>query len=292
VQPESGTLSFSSYFGGARDDKPVAVITHGAGGLDLVGTTASVDVPGAEGPTQPARRGTANVFTARLPSTDETATLSSTHYVGGGGDDVVAGSSVGTTSGTVWVAGATRSDDVPVLHGNAELAGAGQDAFVTQIDLATGQPQVSVRLGGDADDAATAVAARDDRVCIAGGTHSLAFPGLDAAVPAAEASFVSCLSPSADGPPAIPPRLVLEGNYPNPFRQTTTLPFVLPRPAEVRLAVYDLLGRRIATLYDDILPVETLQTVRLDTEGLASGLYFLRFTGPDVTQTRRLVVVR
>jgi len=290
VRPESGTLSFSSYFGGARDDKPVAVIAHAAGGLDLVGTTASVDVPGAEGPTQPARRGTANVFTTRLSSTDETAALRSTHYVGGGGDDVVAGSGVGTTSGTVWVAGATRSDDFPVLHGYAELAGAGQDAFVTKIDLATGQPQVSVRLGGDADDAATAVAARDDRVCIAGGTLSPAFPGIEAAGPAAEASFVSCLSPSADGPAAIPPRLVLEGNYPNPFRQTTTLPFVLPGPAEVRLAVYDLLGRRIATLIDEQLPAGR-HHVPFRASGLASGLYFYVLDAGGRRISRSMVIV-
>lgn len=43
----------------------------------------------------------------------------------------------------------------------------------------------------------------------------------------------------------------LHQNYPNPFNPTTTIEYVLPRPAQVRLTIYDLLGREITTLVEE-----------------------------------------
>ena len=45
-----------------------------------------------------------------------------------------------------------------------------------------------------------------------------------------------------------PREVALHGNYPNPFNPTTTLGYALPRTAQVRLVVYDVLGREVATL--------------------------------------------
>jgi hypothetical protein len=58
----------------------------------------------------------------------------------------------------------------------------------------------------------------------------------------------------------------------------------------VRVALYDLLGRRLRTLVDGSVhgPVRT----HLSAEGLPSGVYFLRATGPSTQQTRRITVVQ
>ena len=44
---------------------------------------------------------------------------------------------------------------------------------------------------------------------------------------------------------ALPDRFALEGNYPNPFNPSTTIPFTLPESGTVRLEVYNSIGQRV-----------------------------------------------
>jgi len=52
----------------------------------------------------------------------------------------------------------------------------------------------------------------------------------------------------------LPKELVLEQNYPNPFNSSTTIRFLLPRESQVELEVFDLLGRRVGTVFSGRLP--------------------------------------
>ena len=52
----------------------------------------------------------------------------------------------------------------------------------------------------------------------------------------------------------LPKTSALKGNYPNPFRQTTTIAFELAEQAPVQLVVYDLLKREVATLINEACP--------------------------------------
>ncbi len=54
----------------------------------------------------------------------------------------------------------------------------------------------------------------------------------------------------AETPDELPARVTLHPAFPNPFRETTTLRFELPRPERVTVIVYDVLGARVATLFD------------------------------------------
>jgi flagellar hook assembly protein FlgD len=80
--------------------------------------------------------------------------------------------------------------------------------------------------------------------------------------------------------PETPSRLF--PNHPNPFRDTTTIPYTLDRSAPVQIAVYDAQGRHIRTLADDLLPAgnHTARWDGLTEEGapLADGVYYLRLT--------------
>lgn len=89
----------------------------------------------------------------------------------------------------------------------------------------------------------------------------------------------------------VPTAFALEPNYPNPFNPTTTLRFGLPTGADATLAVYDVLGRRVATLVDRRLPAGW-HTVRFDATGLPSGVYFYRLAAGAFQATGRMLLVK
>ena len=62
-------------------------------------------------------------------------------------------------------------------------------------------------------------------------------------------------------------------------------------PTHVDLTVYDVLGRRVRRLVDEVR-VAGRHQVRFDARGLPSGLYFYRFNTESFSQTKQLVVVR
>ena len=82
----------------------------------------------------------------------------------------------------------------------------------------------------------------------------------------------------------IPETPVLTQNYPNPFNPATQIQFDLPAASEVRLTVFDLLGRQVQVLAEGHYPAG-LHAVTFDATDLASGLYLYELK----TQTARLV---
>ena len=83
-------------------------------------------------------------------------------------------------------------------------------------------------------------------------------------------------SPVPDAVPA--PGVTLGQNYPNPFNPLTTIPVQVDATRRVRLAVYDLRGRRVATLVDGLLG-EGRHEIPFDGTRLASGQYVYRLEG-------------
>ena len=88
-----------------------------------------------------------------------------------------------------------------------------------------------------------------------------------------------------------PAAFALEQNYPNPFNPSTSIRFRVPEEGWVTLAVYDLLGREIATVVDG-QKAPGSYAVEFDASGLASGLYVYRLTAGSFTQTRKMMLVR
>jgi len=74
----------------------------------------------------------------------------------------------------------------------------------------------------------------------------------------------------------IPEEYVLYQNYPNPFNPTTTIQFDLPEQSIVTLKIYDVLGREVATLLENIAFEDGTQDISFDGGGLSSGIYFYR----------------
>ncbi len=71
----------------------------------------------------------------------------------------------------------------------------------------------------------------------------------------------------------LPKQFFLEQNYPNPFNPRTMIQFALPRAERVRLRVYDVLGREVCVLADEVRPAG-VHMVPLDGTRLSSGVYF------------------
>jgi hypothetical protein len=81
---------------------------------------------------------------------------------------------------------------------------------------------------------------------------------------------------------------------PNPFGAASTIPFAVPRRSRVRVEVFDVLGRRVATLVDRVLEPgagEARWDAR-DSEGLraASGIYFVRLQADGWTGSRKVTL--
>ena len=92
-------------------------------------------------------------------------------------------------------------------------------------------------------------------------------------------------------------RFVLAGGRPNPFNPSTTIRFAAPRPARVRLAIYDLQGRLVRVLSDGPVSGPAWYEVRWfgqDTAGrqVGAGVYFCRLEAPGFNDTTRLMLVR
>jgi hypothetical protein len=89
----------------------------------------------------------------------------------------------------------------------------------------------------------------------------------------------------------IPAEFALKQNFPNPFNPGTTIAYELPGPADVRLSVYDMLGREVSLLVNERLEAGRHE-VRLDAAGLSSGVYLYRMRAGDFVQTRKCVVLK
>jgi hypothetical protein len=161
-------------------------------------------------------------------------------------------------------------------------------------------------------------------------THSVTTPYtkfFDTWVVASKATRVSTTVPR--GPTAeVPTSCRLEQNYPNPFNPTTRIRYTVgrvvvpsgallsgvepvespqgstlsppegrvervegPASSKVRLAVYDLLGRKVAVLVDEVKAPGSYE-VRFDASALASGVYFYRMEAGSFVETKKLLLVR
>ncbi len=104
--------------------------------------------------------------------------------------------------------------------------------------------------------------------------------------------------PAVERPPAaeVPKQLVLEQNEPNPFTDSTTIRFGVPGELEVRVAVYDLLGRELLALHDGLTAAGYHQVTwdGADRDGnpARSGMWFYQVRTPGRTLTRKMILLR
>jgi len=96
--------------------------------------------------------------------------------------------------------------------------------------------------------------------------------------------------------PILPDQYGLYQNYPNPFNPTTTISFSIPSAGNVTLEVYNVLGKKVATVYDGTAEAGVTSVVwdgRADSgELVASGIYFSRMKSGQFESTRKMVLMK
>ena len=100
------------------------------------------------------------------------------------------------------------------------------------------------------------------------------------------------------GSDQLPAEFALRQNYPNPFNPSTTIRYELPRASNVKLSVYDMLGRQVRTLVDQVQEAG-IHSTTFNVTGLASGVYVYRLEavgaaepGRTFTQTRTMLLLK
>ncbi len=81
-------------------------------------------------------------------------------------------------------------------------------------------------------------------------------------------------------------------NFPNPFSDRTTIEFSLPNDSSVTLQVYDLTGRRVATLLDDELKIAGNHRVIFDGKAHPSGMYIYTIQAGEYTGTGKMNIMK
>lgn len=83
----------------------------------------------------------------------------------------------------------------------------------------------------------------------------------------------------------------LEQNYPNPFNPGTKISFSIPSSDFVSLKVYDVIGKEVATLVDDVKS-EGNYNVEFDASSLPSGIYFYKIRAGHFVETKKMVLLK
>ena len=99
-----------------------------------------------------------------------------------------------------------------------------------------------------------------------------------------------------DTPAELPSEFRLGQNYPNPFNPDTRIELALPSACHVELAVFNLMGQRVATLADRYFAAGThsISWLGCDDSGnpVASGVYFYRLKTEAFTETRKMMLMK
>ena len=89
----------------------------------------------------------------------------------------------------------------------------------------------------------------------------------------------------------VPDQLSISQNFPNPFNPETTIIFGLPQQEHVSLKVFDILGREVRTLLDEVKDEGTYR-IRFNSIGLASGIYIYRINSNNSSISRKMIILR
>jgi hypothetical protein len=89
----------------------------------------------------------------------------------------------------------------------------------------------------------------------------------------------------------LPTEYSLSQNYPNPFNPTTNLEFGISELGFVTLKIYDISGKEVITLVNEVKPVGRYQ-VKFDGSNLGSGVYFYKITAGNFSAVKRMFLIK
>jgi trimeric autotransporter adhesin len=172
------------------------------------------------------------------------------------------------------------------VGGDFRSLGGTPRGFLAGISATNGSLLTSIP---EADGPVWSLAASGDVLFVGGSFNSVGGvprAGVDAVpIGTAEARAAGAL-------PGVDPGVIVMSLSPNPVRSIGTLEYVLSASSRVTLSAYDLQGRMVASLLDNVLEQAGEHQVPIRTDGWRPGYYFCRLESGSSTSTRKLLVVR
>jgi len=159
---------------------------------------------------------------------------------------------------------------------------------VTFSDSSTGAPTA---WNWDFGDAAVDTVQNPSHTYVADGTYTVTLIVSNACAADTSTMTIQIITPTGVAGGA-PQPFGLRQNYPNPFNPSTTIEYSLLRAGRATLTVYDVSGRRVATLVDREMPAGLYHVAWRAPRNMPSGVYFARLKSGAETSIRRLVLVR
>jgi hypothetical protein len=123
------------------------------------------------------------------------------------------------------------------------------------------------------------------KIFIPGGASGTHLPGLYAIQPD------PCTITSVGNNSEVPNQYLLKQNYPNPFNPTTKISYNIPKSGLVTLKIYDLLGREVVTLVNEVKNPGNY-VIDFDGSSLSSGAYFYRMEAKDFSDTKKMLLIK
>ncbi|MHB8655994.1 MAG: DUF7948 domain-containing protein, partial [Terriglobia bacterium] len=186
LTPSGSALVYSTYLGGAGDDRAFGLALDSSGNAYVAGASHSTNFPVTTGAFQSANHGGGDAFVSKLNPTGSNLVYST--LLGGTGTDQASGIAV-DSSGNSYVTGFTQSSDFPTqapvqsilgISGGSSCGTAPcADAFVSQLNSTGGALIYSTYLGGSAADFGQSVAVNSTgNAFVTGSTASSNFPAI------------------------------------------------------------------------------------------------------------------
>ncbi len=89
----------------------------------------------------------------------------------------------------------------------------------------------------------------------------------------------------------LPTSFEMEQNYPNPFNPATVLKYALPEETHVKISIYDILGRKAATLVNERQPAGYYNVI-WDASDKTSGIYFARLETEEFSRSIKMILLK
>ncbi|MBI5471475.1 MAG: T9SS type A sorting domain-containing protein [Ignavibacteriae bacterium] len=130
---------------------------------------------------------------------------------------------------------------------------------------------------------------RDSTVSIGRWSYRLRQVDIDGTEHFSDAIDVRVLTAVRESAPLV---YSLAQNYPNPFNPSTTIKFSVERTGRAVIELYNILGQRVMTLFDEVAEAGQYYTVLFDAKALASGAYIYRIQSGSYAAVKKMLILR
>ncbi|UCC79677.1 MAG: SBBP repeat-containing protein [Candidatus Zixiibacteriota bacterium] len=284
-------LIYSTLLGTSERDVIIDIEVDALGNAYVCGYTEQSDFPTVNAYDN-SYNGDTDVFVTKI-NPDGNNLIYST-YLGGSSQEKAFGLELDSTY-SAYVTGYTCSDSFPLVNPYDDHLDP-SDVFITRFSPEGNSLLFSTFVGGSSSEEAEGIAVSEDGdIYVAGYTYSYDFAtpfAFDTSLGWPNDGFAFRLSMMETTiPEPLPIRKAMAGNYPNPFNSTTIIRYDLLEPSFVTVNIYDLLGRKVETLFNG-QQVPGAHSITWHAGRFSSGIYFYRIRADGFSETKKMLLIK